>query len=92
MYFLANQSNVGQSLSIDAGVLTGVVLWMWDQVAIAWCISKGTIPIPGAKTVRQATDNLGALSFKLSGGEVAALEDAARGAPRSMIQNVFQTQ
>eukprot|EP00884_Botryococcus_braunii_P018897 jgi/Botrbrau1/5691/Bobra.0071s0025.1 len=61
------------------------------QVALAWCISKGTIPIPGAKTLRQAQDNLGALAVKLSASEVAALEDAARQAPRAMIQNVFQT-
>lgn len=61
------------------------------QVALAWCMGKGTIPIPGAKTVKQVQDNLGALAFKLSPSEVAALEDAARQAPRAMIQNVFQT-
>lgn len=61
------------------------------QVALAWCISKGTIPIPGAKSLSQAQDNLGALAFKLNGGEVSALDDAAGRLPRTMIQNVFQT-
>jgi pyridoxine 4-dehydrogenase len=28
-----------------------------SQVAINWCISKGTIPIPGAKSVEQAKEN-----------------------------------
>ena len=25
----------------------------FDQVAINWCMAKGTIPIPGAKTLEQ---------------------------------------
>merc|ERR1712196_61677 len=31
------------------------------QVALAWTISKGAIPIPGAKNAKQAADNAGAL-------------------------------
>ncbi|MFM6198640.1 MAG: aldo/keto reductase, partial [Dolichospermum sp.] len=41
-----------------------------SQVAINWCISKGTIPIPGAKNVEQARENIGALGWFLSDGEV----------------------
>ena len=36
-----------------------------SQIAINWCIAKGTIPIPGAKDLRQAKDNLGALGWRL---------------------------
>ncbi|KAJ8440004.1 hypothetical protein Cgig2_022686 [Carnegiea gigantea] len=61
------------------------------QVAINWCISSGTIPIPGVKTVQQAQDNLGALGWRLSSNELIELEDAARQSPRKMIQNIFQT-
>ncbi|KAM5557760.1 hypothetical protein ABKV19_024887 [Rosa sericea] len=61
------------------------------QVAINWCISKGTIPIPGVKTVKQVEENLGALGWRLSSQELLQLEYAARESPQKMIQNVFQT-
>ncbi|XP_004309104.1 PREDICTED: pyridoxal reductase, chloroplastic [Fragaria vesca subsp. vesca] len=61
------------------------------QVAINWCISKGTIPIPGVKTVKQVEENLGALGWRLSSQELHQLENAARESPQKMIQNVFQT-
>ncbi|GAB4858593.1 Pyridoxine 4-dehydrogenase [Ancistrocladus abbreviatus] len=61
------------------------------QVAINWCICKGTIPIPGVKTVKQAQENLGALGWRLASDEVLQLESAARESPRKMIQNIFQT-
>ncbi|XP_010666164.2 pyridoxal reductase, chloroplastic isoform X2 [Beta vulgaris subsp. vulgaris] len=62
-----------------------------SQVAINWCISKGTIPIPGVKTIKQTDENLGALGWQLSKNEMTQLEDAARQSPRRMIQNIFQT-
>ncbi len=52
---------------------------------------QNTVPIPGAKNLRQAKDNLGALGWRLSDGEVAALSAAADAAPTRMIQNIFQT-
>ncbi|KAL7612523.1 pyridoxal reductase, chloroplastic [Lactuca sativa] len=61
------------------------------QVAINWCICKGTIPIPGVKSVKQAEDNLGALGWKLRPTELDQLEYAATQSPRKMLQNVFQT-
>lgn len=61
------------------------------QVAINWCICKGTIPIPGVKTVKQAEENLGALGWRLSSDELLQLEYAALESPRKMIQNIFQT-
>ncbi|XP_006662512.1 pyridoxal reductase, chloroplastic [Oryza brachyantha] len=62
-----------------------------SQVAINWCICKGTIPIPGVKTVRHVEDNLGALGWRLSPAEVSELEAAAMESPKKMVQNIFQT-
>lgn len=62
-----------------------------SQVAINWCMSKGTIPIPGAKNLEQAEKNLGALGWRLSDGEVAELDAASRRVPKQMVQNVFMT-
>ena len=47
------------------------------QVALNWCICKGTLPIPGAKTIQQAEQNAGALGWLLSDSEVAALDEAS---------------
>ena len=47
------------------------------QVALNWTICKGTVPIPGAKNARQAADNLGAMGWRLSPEEVAALDQAS---------------
>ncbi|KAG7336978.1 aldo/keto reductase family protein [Nitzschia inconspicua] len=47
------------------------------QVAINWCRTKGTIPIPGARNLRQIQSNYGALTWELSKEEVALLDRAA---------------
>ncbi len=44
------------------------------QVALNWTICKGTIPIPGAKNVRQLESNIGAVGWQLSEDEIAALD------------------
>lgn len=62
-----------------------------SQVALNWCIGKGTIPIPGAKTVGQAKENLGALDWRLNSGEIAELDRAAASTDKKMVQNIFQT-
>jgi pyridoxine 4-dehydrogenase len=61
------------------------------QVALNWCISQGSIPIPGAKTLRHAEDNIGALGWSLTAAEVDELSRLADSAPRAMVQNIFQT-
>jgi len=48
-----------------------------SQVALNWLIGKGTVPIPGVKNLRQAQDNLGALNWSLSEGEIAQLDDSS---------------
>jgi hypothetical protein len=62
-----------------------------SQVAINWCICKGTIPIPGAKSVEQARENIGALGWLLTASEVAQLDQAAASVDKKMVQNIFQT-
>jgi aryl-alcohol dehydrogenase-like predicted oxidoreductase len=45
------------------------------QVALNWVICKGAMPIPGAKTEAQAAENAGALGWRLSGEQVARLDE-----------------
>jgi aryl-alcohol dehydrogenase-like predicted oxidoreductase len=47
------------------------------QVALNWTICKGTLPIPGAKTMRQAEQNAGALNWRLSEEEIARLDEVS---------------
>ncbi|MEE8356819.1 MAG: aldo/keto reductase [Anaerolineales bacterium] len=47
------------------------------QVAINWTICKGALPIPGAKNLRQAKENLGAIGWNLTSAEVSALDQAS---------------
>jgi aryl-alcohol dehydrogenase-like predicted oxidoreductase len=47
------------------------------QVALNWCIRKGTMPIPGAKNGEQAEENAGALGWKLTEEEMEKLDEAS---------------
>lgn len=62
-----------------------------SQVAINWCICKGTIPIPGAKSLEQARENIGALGWRLDSSEITELDQAAASVDKKMVQNIFQT-
>jgi len=59
-----------------------------SQVALNWCICKGTVPIAGARNLKQAESNLGALGWRLSESEVLELDKASI---NKMTQNIFQT-
>jgi aryl-alcohol dehydrogenase-like predicted oxidoreductase len=48
-----------------------------SQVALNWLIVKGALPIPGAKNVKQAQDNAGAMGWRLTEAETAALDGAS---------------
>lgn len=61
------------------------------QVAINWAICKGTVPIPGARTLDQARENLGSTGWSLKNDAVTELDLAATRVSKPMIQNVFQT-
>jgi aryl-alcohol dehydrogenase-like predicted oxidoreductase len=45
------------------------------QVALNWTICKGTLPIPGCKSMRQAEQNAGATNWRLSEEEVRELDE-----------------
>ena len=46
-----------------------------SQVALAYLMHAGAVPIPGAKTVAQVSEHLGALHFKLDDNEAAMLDE-----------------
>jgi diketogulonate reductase-like aldo/keto reductase len=51
--------------------------WSPAQVALRWLIEQEDIlPIPGAKSGRQAASNAEALSFMLVAAEIQALDQA----------------
>ena len=47
------------------------------QVALNWCIQKGTMPIPGAKNAEQAEENAGALGWSLTEEEIEKLDEVS---------------
>eukprot|EP00804_Cyclotella_cryptica_P028841 CCRYP_008421-RA/>CCRYP_008421-RA protein AED:0.61 eAED:0.48 QI:0/-1/0/1/-1/1/1/0/68 len=61
------------------------------SAAINWALCKGTVPIPGAKNLKQAQENLGAVGWSLSKGTVEQLDIASANVKRKMIENIFQT-
>jgi aryl-alcohol dehydrogenase-like predicted oxidoreductase len=46
-----------------------------SQVSLNWLICKSAVPIPGAKNLRQAQENFGAMGWRLSDEEVARLDE-----------------
>ncbi len=61
-----------------------------SQVALAWIIAKGVIPIPGAKSAKQALDNAGSLGWRLDDAEVAELDAASLYGTRTLNQRLWQ--
>jgi aryl-alcohol dehydrogenase-like predicted oxidoreductase len=53
-----------------------------SQVALNWTICKGTLPIPGAKNMRQAQENIGGAGWRLTDDEVATLEKTSESLQR----------
>lgn len=51
-----------------------------SQVALAWLLARGVVPIPGAKEAAQARANAQAARVRLSRDEVTALDEASGGA------------
>lgn len=52
------------------------------QVALNWVMAKGAVPIPGAKNAAQVQSNAGALGWRLTEDEVAALDQASEAVQR----------
>jgi aryl-alcohol dehydrogenase-like predicted oxidoreductase len=61
-----------------------------SQVALAYLIAKGAIPIPGAKNRDQAEQNAGALGWRMSDEELAALDAVALDGKRGIAQRFWQ--
>ncbi len=61
-----------------------------SQVALAWLIAKGAVPIPGAKNRRQAEDNAGALGWALTEAEVGELDAVALHGIKSLANRFWQ--
>lgn len=62
-----------------------------SQVAINWTLRKGTVPIPGFRTIEQATGIVGSVGWELKDDAVTELDRVALAIKKPMIQNVFQT-
>jgi pyridoxine 4-dehydrogenase len=58
-----------QDIGLNHGAKTAA------QVALNWLICKGTLPIPGAKNVKQAEQNAGGAGWRLTAEEVAKLDE-----------------
>jgi aryl-alcohol dehydrogenase-like predicted oxidoreductase len=61
-----------------------------SQVALAWLVAKGAVPIPGAKNRSQAEQNAGALGWRMSDDEIVRLDAAALFGKRGLSQRVWQ--
>jgi aryl-alcohol dehydrogenase-like predicted oxidoreductase len=61
-----------------------------SQVALAYLIAKGAVPIPGAKNRAQAEENAGALNWRLSAEDLAALDAVALYGQRGISERFWQ--
>ena len=60
------------------------------QIVLNWNLQKGFLLLVGVRSVAQVKENLGALGWSLTPGEVEEIDRAARRCPQ-LIQNSFQT-
>jgi aryl-alcohol dehydrogenase-like predicted oxidoreductase len=60
------------------------------QVALAYLIAKGAVPIPGAKNRLQAEQNAGALGWRMTEEDMAALDAVALYGKRGLAQRFWQ--
>jgi aryl-alcohol dehydrogenase-like predicted oxidoreductase len=61
-----------------------------SQVALAWLIAKGVVPIPGAKNRAQALENAGALGWSMTQEELSALDAVSLYGMRKISQRIWQ--
>ncbi len=61
-----------------------------SQVALAWLVAKGAVPIPGAKNRVQAEQNAGALGWGMHDDELARLDAAALYGRRGVRERIWQ--
>jgi diketogulonate reductase-like aldo/keto reductase len=61
-----------------------------SQVALNWVMTKGAIPIPGAKSRRQAEENAGALGWSIDDEDVARLDGIALAGIQNLRSRLWQ--
>ncbi|MGD0311105.1 MAG: aldo/keto reductase [Acidimicrobiales bacterium] len=61
-----------------------------SQVALNWVMTKGAIPIPGAKSRHQAEENAGALGWSIDDEDVARLDGVALAGIRNLRSRLWQ--
>ncbi len=61
-----------------------------SQVALNWVMTKGAVPIPGAKNRKQAEENAGALGWSLDQDDLARLDRVALNGIRSLQGRFWQ--
>ncbi|MEY2570425.1 MAG: hypothetical protein QOE63_775 [Acidimicrobiaceae bacterium] len=61
-----------------------------SQVALAWLMAKGSVPIPGAKNRKQAEENAGALGWAMTDAEITELDAVALYGKRGLQQRIWQ--
>ena len=62
-----------------------------SQVVLNWNLQKGFLLLVGVRNVLQAKENLGAVGWALSDGEIMEIDNAARKVKGQLVQNSFQT-
>lgn len=60
------------------------------QVAINWCICKGTIPIVGVKNKKQAEENIQSIGWRLSNQEIEELDKLSVTPTNNFFQEIWQ--
>lgn len=61
------------------------------QVALAWCVAQGTVPLAGARSAAQVESHAAGARLRLPAGAVEALTEAAGRVREPTLQNVFVT-
>lgn len=62
-----------------------------SQVALNWNLQKGFLTLVGIRSVSQAKENLGAVGWALSSGEIDTIDAAAKKVKKTLIQNPNQS-
>jgi aryl-alcohol dehydrogenase-like predicted oxidoreductase len=84
--FAANRRPVERVAAIAAGHSATLA-----QVALAWVMAEGAVPIPGMRRRTRLDENLGALSIELTAGDRAELADALPPAEIAGTRDVRET-
>ncbi len=61
-----------------------------SQVALNWVMTKGAVPIPGAKNRRQAEENAGALGWSMDEEDVSRLDAVSLPGLRTLQSRIWQ--